>query len=155
TKDNPKVWLERLSAQPHHVGSVYGLQNAQFMLSLFHDWGFDAHIEEFQVLFPKPKERLLELNGPRHFRAKLTEPEVKDDPTSKPVAEQLPPYNAYSADGDVTGKLIYVNYGMPKDYETLEQKGIDVKGRIVIARYGGGWRGLKPKLAAEHGAIGC
>jgi len=154
-KNNPKAWLKRLSAKPHQVGSAYGLENAKFMLSLFQSWGFDAQIEEFQVLFPTPKERVLELQGKTPFTAKLMEPEVSEDSTSKPSEETLPPYNAYSADGDVTGKLIYVNYGMPKDYALLETKGIEVKGKIVIARYGGGWRGLKPKLAASHGAIGC
>ena len=69
--------------------------------------------------------------------------------------EQLPTFNAYSTDGDVTGDLVYVNYGVPKDYDELERRGIDVKGKIVIARYGGSWRGIKPKVAAEHGAVGC
>ena len=145
------VWLKRLSAKPHHVGSPYGLQNANFVVGLFKSWGYDAHIERFYVLFASPKERLLEMKG---FKAKLAEPAIKEDSTSK-APGGLPPYNCYSCDGDVTGKLVYVNYGMPKDYETLESQGIEVKGRIVIARYGGGWRGIKPKVAAEHGAIGC
>jgi len=145
------VWMKRLAAKPHHVGSPYGLKNAEFVLGLFKSWGFDAQIERFYVLFPSPKERLLEIPG---FRAKLAEPAIKEDATSK-APGGLPTYNAYSPDGDVTGKLVYVNYGMPKDYETLESEGIDVKGKIVIARYGGGWRGIKPKVAAEHGAIGC
>jgi N-acetylated-alpha-linked acidic dipeptidase len=155
TKTEPREWLKRMSAKPHQVGSAYGLENANFALALFKSWGFDAQIEEFKVLFPSPKERLLELEGPHKFKAKLSEPELKEDSTSKPTVEQLPSYNAYSADGDVRGQLVYANYGMPKDYEVLESKGIDVKGKIVIARYGGGWRGLKPKLAAEHGAVGC
>ena len=153
-RNNPKTWLKRLSAKPHHVGSPYGLENAQFMLGLFKSWGYDAQIEEFQVLFPSPKERVLELKGAHPFKAKLKEPAVPGDPTSG-GAGGLPPYNAYSADGDVTARLMYVNYGMPADYETLAAQGIDVKGKIVISRYGGGWRGLKPKLAYEHGAIGC
>jgi N-acetylated-alpha-linked acidic dipeptidase len=65
------------------------------------------------------------------------------------------PYNVYGADGDVTGDLVYVNYGMPDDYKELARRGVDVKGKIAITRYGGGWRGLKPKLAQTHGAIGC
>ena len=145
------LWLKRLSAKPHHVGSPYGLENANFVLDLFKSWGFDAHIERFYVLFPTPKERLLEMPG---FRAKLEESAIKEDSTSR-APGGLPPYNAYSPDGDITGKLVYVNYGMPKDYETLESEGVSVKGKIVISRYGGGWRGIKPKVAAEHGAIGC
>lgn len=154
-RDNPRTWLQRLSAHPHHVGSAYGLKNAEFMRDLFKSWGYDAQIEEFRVLFPTPKERLLELLSPHKFTAKIIEPELKEDASSKYFDEELPPYNAYSADGDVTGKLVYANFGMPKDYEVLESKGISVKGKIVLTRYGGGWRGLKPKLAAEHGAIGC
>ena len=105
--------------------------------------------------FPTPKERLLELTAPGHFKAKLQEPPVSGDPTSSQQDEQLPSYNAYSIDGDVTAPLVYVNYGAPDDYKELERLGVSVKGAIVIARYGQTWRGIKPKLAAEHGAVGC
>jgi len=148
-------WLKRLSARPHHVGSPYDKENAEFLAGLFRSWGFDTRIEEFKVLFPTPKERLLELVAPTHFQASLSEPPIPEDSTSGQTAEQLPVYNAYSIDGDVTGELVYVNYGVPKDYEELERRGIDVKGKIAIARYGGSWRGIKPKVAAEHGAVGC
>jgi len=154
-RENLRDWLKQLSARPHHVGSPYGKQNAEFMLSLFKSWGFEAQIEQFDVLFPTPKTRILEMTAPTRFVAKLEEPALKEDATSGQKTEQLPSYNAYSIDGDVTGDLVYVNYGIPADYEELERRGIDVKGKIVIARYGGSWRGIKPKVAAEHGAIGC
>src|SRR5262249_48629922 len=147
--------MKRLSERPHHVGSPYDKENAEWILSKFKEWGFDAHIETFDVLFPTPKIRVLEMVEPTKFTAKLEEPVVADDPTSSQRAEQLPTYNAYSIDGDVTAPLVYVNYGLPKDYEDLERLGISVKGSIVIARYGNSWRGIKPKVAAEHGAIGC
>jgi len=147
--------MKRLSARPHHVGSPYDKENAEWILSRFKEWGWDAHIENFEVLFPTPKERLVELVEPTKFTAKLEEPAVPEDPTSSQHDEQLPTYNAYSADGDVTGPLVYVNYGVPEDYEQLERLGISVKGAIVIARYGGSWRGIKPKVGAEHGAVGC
>src|SRR5579859_6399949 len=149
-------YMKQLSAEPHHVGSPYDKANAEWLLARFKEFGLDAHIESFNVLFPTPKERLIELvdGGPK-FTAKLQEPPVSEDPTSDQQSEQLPTYNAYSADGDVTGPLIYVNYGIPEDYETLDRHGISVKGAIVIARYGHAWRGIKPKVAAEHGAIGC
>jgi N-acetylated-alpha-linked acidic dipeptidase len=153
--ENQREWMKKLSARPHHVGSPYDKQNAQFMLSLFKSWGFDAEIEQFDVLFPTPKTRLLEMLSPQKFTAKLFEPTLKEDATSGQKTEQLPTYNAYSIDGDVTGDLVYVNYGIPADYEELDKRGIDVRGKIVIARYGGSWRGIKPKVAAEHGAIGC
>ena len=147
--------MKRLSARPHHVGSPYGKENADFIASQFKSWGFDTKIEQFDVLFPTPKTRILEMTAPEKFTAKLEEPDLKEDATSNQKSEQLPTYNAYSADGDVTGDLVFVNYGVPADYEELERRGIDVKGKIVIAKYGGSWRGIKPKVAAEHGAIGC
>jgi N-acetylated-alpha-linked acidic dipeptidase len=147
--------MELLSAHPHHVGSPYDKENAEWILAQYKQWGWDAHIEEFQVLFPTPKLRLLEMVAPSKFTAKLEEPAVAVDPTTKQKDEQLPTYNAYSPDGDVTAPLVYVNYGLVADYEELARHGVSVKGAIVIARYGQSWRGIKPKLAAEHGAIGC
>jgi N-acetylated-alpha-linked acidic dipeptidase len=147
--------LRRLAARPHHVGSPYDKDNAEWLRDQFMSYGWDATIEEFQVLFPTPKERLLEMVAPVKFTARLDEPAVAQDPTSGQKSEQLPSYNAYSADGDVTAPLVYVNYGVPADYDELERRGISVKGAIVIARYGGSWRGIKPKVAYEHGAVGC
>src|SRR5579884_2434423 len=145
-----REYMERLSAHPHHVGSPYDKSNAEWILAKFKEFGLDAHIETFDVLFPTPKERLVELvaGGP-HFTAKMQEPVVAVDPTSGQTAEQLPTYNAYSADGDVTGPLVYVNYGIPEDYEVLERHGISVKGAIVIARYGHAWRGSTARSAAS------
>jgi N-acetylated-alpha-linked acidic dipeptidase len=153
--DNIRENMRRLSARPHHVGSPYDKDNAEWILSKFKEYGFDAHIETFSVLFPTPKERVVELLEPTKFTAKLQEPVLPVDPTSNQSAEQLPTYNAYSIDGDVTAPLVYVNYGNREDYEQLDRLGISVKGAIVIARYGGGWRGIKPKVAGEHGAVGC
>jgi N-acetylated-alpha-linked acidic dipeptidase len=147
--------MRRLSARPHHVGSPYDKQNAEWILAQFKSWGLNAEIETFDVLFPTPKERVLEMVGPTRYTAKLQEPAVASDPTSGQQSEQLPTYNAYSIDGDVTADLVYVNYGLPRDYEELDRLGVSVKGKIVIARYGESWRGIKPKVAAEHGAVGC
>jgi N-acetylated-alpha-linked acidic dipeptidase len=150
-----RAWMKRLTARPHHVGSPYDKENSEFLASLFRSFGFDTRIEEFLVLFPVPKTRLLELVAPSAFTASLTEPALAEDATSGQKSEQLPVYNAYSIDGDVTAEVVYVNYGVPKDYEELETRGVDVKGKIVLARYGGSWRGIKPKVAGEHGALGC
>ena len=152
---NMRASMERLSARPHHVGSAYDKDNAEWILARFKEWGWDAQIETFSVLFPTPKERVLELVAPTHFTAKLDEPALPVDPTSSQKTEQLPTFNAYSIDGDVTGPLVYVNYGRPEDYDVLERYGVSVRGAIVLARYGESWRGIKPKVAAEHGAIGC
>src|SRR5947207_8031217 len=155
TPANLRDYMQRLSARPHHVGSAYDKDNAEWILSKFKEWGLDAHIESFDVLFPTPKERVVELVEPSRFQAKLQEPALSIDPTSNQQSEQLPTYNAYSIDGDVTAPLVYVNYGIPEDYEKLQQMGVSVKGAIAIARYGHSWRGIKPKVAGEHGAVGC
>jgi N-acetylated-alpha-linked acidic dipeptidase len=152
---NLREYMRRLSARPHHVGSPYDKDNAEWILAHFKEWGLDAHIERFDVLFPTPKVRMLEMLAPTKFTAKLEEPALAVDPTSNQKAEQLPTYNAYSIDGNVTGPLVFVNYGLPEDYEKLDRLGISVKGAIVIAKYLHSWRGVKPKVAAEHGAIGC
>jgi N-acetylated-alpha-linked acidic dipeptidase len=149
-------YMQRLSARPHSVGSPYDKDNAEWLLAKFKEFGLDAHIETFDILFPTPKEREVELvEGGRKFTAKLQEPAVPVDPTSNQQNEQLPTYNAYSIDGDVTAPLVFVNYGIPEDYEQLARLGVSVKGAIVIAKYGHSWRGIKPKVAAEHGAVGC
>jgi N-acetylated-alpha-linked acidic dipeptidase len=147
--------MQRLAARPHHVGSPYDKQNAEWIRDQYASYGWDAKIETFDVLFPTPTERVVEMVAPTTYKAVLQEPVVPGDPTTSQRAEQLPTYNAYSVDGDVTGPLVFVNYGVPADYEELERRGISVKGAIVIAKYGGSWRGIKPKVAAEHGAIGC
>ncbi len=147
-------WLKRLSARPHHAGSQAGRENAQFIASLLEGWGFDVAVEEFDVLLPTPRQRVLELVAPTRFTASLTEESLPEDPGTSMRAELLPPYNAFSIDGDVEAELVFVNYGLPEDYEMLARYGIDVAGKIVIAKYGHSWRGIKPKLAAEHGAIG-
>jgi N-acetylated-alpha-linked acidic dipeptidase len=150
-----RAWLERMSSEPNHVGSPHNKANAEFMLEKFREWGWDAQIETFYVLYPTPTRLALELVAPTQFTARLHEPAVDGDRTSGKTQDALPPYHAYGADGDVTAELVYVNQGMPDDYKELDRHGIGANGRIVIARYGGGWRGLKPKLAYEHGAVGC
>ena len=149
-----RSWLEQLSSEPNQVGSPHDKANADFMLAKFKEWGWDARIETFSVLYPTPKSETLELVAPTSFKAALKEGHKDGDRTSDKTGG-LPPYNVYGADGDVTADLVYLNFGMPKDYTELARRGLDAKGKIVIARYGGGWRGLKVKLAQEHGAVGC
>ncbi|HEY2679151.1 MAG TPA: transferrin receptor-like dimerization domain-containing protein [Steroidobacteraceae bacterium] len=148
-------WMQQMSSAPNHVGSPHDKANAEFQLAKFREWGWDASIETFSVLYPTPREVSVELIAPNHFKARLSEGPIAGDATSSQTKDELPPYNVYGADGDVTAELVYVNHGMPDDYKELERQGVSVKGRIVLTRYGGGWRGLKPKLAYEHGAVGC
>jgi len=153
--DSLREHMRVLSARPHHLGSARDSANAVWIRDRFRAWGLDADIEVFHVLFPTPRERVVELVAPTRFSARLREPPVPGDPSTAQQSEQLPTYNAYSPDADVTAPLVYVNYGLPEDYDRLERLGVSVKGAIVVARYGRSWRGIKPKLAAEHGAVGC
>ena len=147
--------MHRLAAHPHNVGSAAQRANAEWMVEQYKSWGYEAHLETFDVLYPTPKVRILELKGAHPYKARLEEPPVAEDPYTQDKSPAMPPYNIYAADGDVTAPLVYVNYGMIADYDELARNNVSVKGAIVIARYGGGWRGLKPKLAYEHGAVGC
>ena len=147
-------WLKTLSAEPNHVGSPHDKANAQFVRDRFREWGWEAQIEEFEVLYPTLRSHTLELVAPTHFVAALSEPAIEGD-VSSARTDGLAPYVEYGGDGDVTAELVYLNYGMPQDYDELARRGVDVRGKIVITRYGGGWRGLKPKLAQERGALGC
>src|SRR5438094_4771785 len=133
-KDEARDWMKRLSARPHHLGSPYGKENAEFIASLYRSWGYETEIERFDVLFPTPKTRILEMTSPEKFTAKLEEPELTEDSTSGQKSEQLPTYNAYSINGDISGQLVYVNYGVPQDYEALDRSGIEGKGKIVMVR---------------------
>jgi N-acetylated-alpha-linked acidic dipeptidase len=147
-------YMRRMAAEPHHAGSPAGRGVAQYALGLFRKFGFSARIETFEAHLPYPKERLVELTAPAYRKLRLQEPNFAQDPDSNDK-NQLPTYNAYSAAGDVTGELVYVNYGVPDDYRVLKERGIDVRGKVVLARYGQSWRGVKPKVAAEHGAAAC
>ena len=148
-------WMKHMSSKPHHVGSPWSKQNAEFIAEKFESWGFETEIEIFDVLMPFPIIRKLEMVGPNKVSLQLKEPALDEDATSGITKDLLPGFNAFSADGDVTAELVYVNYGIPADYEELERLGIKVEGKIILARYGGSWRGIKPKVAREKGAIGC
>jgi N-acetylated-alpha-linked acidic dipeptidase len=148
-------WMKLLAAEPNHVGSPHDKANAEQILTWFKNWGWDANIETFWVLYPTPINESLELVRSKPFKATLQEPPISGDSSATATEPALPAYVEYQGDGDVRADLVYVNYGMQDDYKTLERLGVSVKGRIVIARYGSGWRGLKPKLAQDHGAIGC
>jgi N-acetylated-alpha-linked acidic dipeptidase len=148
-------WLKQMASAPNHVGSAHDKANAEFILSQFKAWGWDAKIETFEVLYPTPLKTQLNLVGPVAVALGGQEPTIPEDATSANLKDALPPYVAFQGDGDVTADVVYVNYGLPADYAALARRGISVKGKIALARYGGGWRGLKPKLAQEQGAIGA
>jgi N-acetylated-alpha-linked acidic dipeptidase len=152
--DEMDEWLRHMSKRPHHVGSVAGKEVAEFVAGLFESWGYETEIAEYEVLLPTPRVREVELVAPGRYSAGLSEDTLAEDPSTAVREDLLPPYNAFSRDGEVEGELVFVNYGIPEDYELLERYGIDVSGKIAIAKYGRSWRGIKPKLAGEKGAIG-
>jgi N-acetylated-alpha-linked acidic dipeptidase len=152
--DTMKNQLLILSEDPHEAGTDRSKHVAQLILQRFQSYGLDAHIEEFEALMPRPVDRVLELVAPVEYTAQLKEPAIPEDKDSGDP-NQLPTFNAYAADGDVTAPLVFVNYGIPEDYRVLDSLGISVQGRIVIAKYGRSWRGIKAKVAGEHGAVGC
>ena len=153
--ENLDTWMKHMSSKPHHVGSPWSKQNAEYAANKFKEWGFESRLETFEVLVPFPKIRKLSMIAPNKVELKLFEPAVEGDRSSEMTKDVLPGYNAFSADGNVTGELVFVNYGLNEDYEELKRLGIDVKGKIVIAKYGRSFRGIKPKIAHEQGAIGC
>jgi N-acetylated-alpha-linked acidic dipeptidase len=146
--------IQKLSDKPHLAGTPASKSVAEYLAGQLHEWGLDTHIEEFEALLPTPQHRVLEMTEPKSYRAHLIEPAIPGDRNSEDPG-QVPPYNAYSGNGDVTAPLVYVNFGVPADYDYLAKLGISVKDKIVIARYGESWRGVKPKVAWEHGAVGC
>ena len=151
-----RAWLKLMSSAPNDIGSPHNRKNAEFLLEQFRQWGWDAKIETFYIWYPQPKHQLLQMTSPRSYTARLHEPPIAGDSTSGPPARTaLPPFGVYGADGDVSGGLVYVNYGMPGDYAELDRRGISVKGQIVLSRYGDDWRGIKARLAHQHGSIGC
>ena len=152
---NLDTWMKHMSSKPHHVGSPWSKQNAEYAANKFKEWGFESAVETFEVLVPFPKVRKLSMVAPNKVELKLYEPAVEGDKSSEMTKDVLPGYNAFSADGNVTAELVFVNYGLNEDYEELKRMGIDVKGKIVIAKYGRSFRGIKPKIAYENGAIGC
>ena len=143
-----------MTAEPHHTGSPYEIKLADYVTDQFKKIGIESAKYEYSVLLPWPKDRKIEIIAPDQMKLQVEEEKIRGDQwADKPGI--LPAYNAYSPSGDVTGEIVYVNFGIPADYVKLKQLGIDVKGKIVLARYGGSWRGIKPKVAAEHGAIAC
>lgn len=151
-RQNLDLWMRHLSAKPHHTGSAVSYAKAGYLANLFKSWGYETRIETFHVLNPVPKTLKLEMVAPAFHRTRFYEPPLSGS-SDADQESILPIYNAYAPDGQAEAEVVYVNYGRRQDYDVLAQIGISVAGRIVIARYGKIWRGLKPQIAAEHGAV--
>lgn len=152
--DSARAHLKQLTAQPHVAGTKEDYETAVYVRDRLREYGLAADIKAYDVLLPYPKQpSVLELVSPRREKLLLKEPVLAED-SSSADPKIIPLFNGYSASGDVTAPLVYVNYGLPKDYEELEKIGVNVKGKIAIARYGNSFRGVKAKVAEEHGAVG-
>jgi len=146
--------LRRLTAVPHVAGTKEDYDTAVYVRDQIRSYGIPAELKEYEVLLPYPsRPSILEIVGRRREKLNLKEAVVPEDPTSS-SSKIIPLFNGYSPSGDVTAPLVYVNYGLPPDYEALKKLGVKVKGKIAIARYGNSFRGVKAKVAEENGAIG-
>src|SRR5213593_189985 len=146
--------LRRLTSEAHIAGSPEDYATAVYVRDQMRSFGLQSDLKEYQVLLPYPRTpSIVELLAPRRERLQVREDIIPEDPTSS-SRKIVPLYNGYGASGDLTAPLVYVNYGLPNDYEALRKAGVDVKGKIVIARYGNSFRGVKAKVAEENGAIG-
>ena len=146
--------LRRLTAEPHVAGTKEDYATAVYVRDQMKSYGLQAELKEYHVLLPYPKNpTIVELIAPRRERLKVKEAILPQDPSSA-NPKIIPLFNGYSASADVTASLVYVNYGLPPDYGALKNAGVDVKGKIAIARYGNSFRGVKAKVAEDNGAVG-
>ncbi|MDX6501241.1 MAG: N-acetylated-alpha-linked acidic dipeptidase [Blastocatellia bacterium] len=151
---NAREELRRLTAEAHIAGSPEDYATAIYVRDQMRSFGLSADMKEYQVLLPFPRTpSIVELIAPRRERLQVREDVVPEDPSSS-SKKIVPLYNGYGASGDITASLVYVNYGLPGDYEAVKKAGVDVKGKIAIARYGNSFRGVKAKVAEDNGAIG-
>ncbi len=152
--ESAREHLRRLTAVPHVAGTKEDYATAIYVRDQLRSFGLNAELKEYDVLLPYPvRPSIVELVAPRRERLTVKEAVIPEDPTSS-SDKIIPLFNGYSPSGDVTAPLVYVNYGLPPSYEALKKLGVDVKGKIVIARYGGSFRGVKAKVAEENGAAG-
>ncbi len=147
--------LRRLTAEPHIAGTKEDYNTAVYVRDQLRSYGLSADLKEYEVWLNYPNApTVLELITTRRQPLSVKEVAVPGDPSSS-HPKISPLFNGYSASGDVTGPVVYANYGLPNDYEDLKKAGVDVKGKIVIVRYGNSFRGVKAKVAEQNGAIGC
>ncbi|MFN2492005.1 MAG: M28 family metallopeptidase [Pyrinomonadaceae bacterium] len=152
--DAAREHLRRLTAVPHVAGTKEDYATAIYVRDQIRAFGISSELKEYEVLLPYPSQpSIVELVSPVRERLALKEETIVEDPSSS-HPDIIPLFNGYSPSGDVTAPLVYVNYGLPPDYEALKNLGIEVKGKIAIARYGNSFRGVKAKVAEDNGAAG-
>lgn len=148
-----KQKLRYLTEEPHLAGTENSRKVAEYLRAEFESYGLHVQLYEYRVYLPYPLEVKVEMVSPTHYQAVAKEESWEWDKDAYET-EIVPGYNAYSPDGDVTAELVYVNKGLPEDYQLLKEQGISVAGKICIVRYGGSYRGVKAKVAGDNGAVG-
>ena len=152
---NARLVTRELSARPHMAGTPAQADTRDYVIAKLQSWGLETWVKEYEVYLPQPEVVSAWLYRRRDApaqRLNLTEPPVTGDPTT--MGPQVPSFNAYSGDGDVTAPVVYVNYGLPKDYRVLDSLGVSVRGKIALARYGYSFRGIKAREAERREAVG-
>jgi N-acetylated-alpha-linked acidic dipeptidase len=142
-----------LAARPHVAGTPAQVATADYVLRQMASWGLDTARVRYRVYLPYHDSTIVDVILPAgRERLALDEPVLADDPTTG--EEPWPAMNGYSGAGDVTAPVIYLNYGLPSDYAALDSLGLSAAGKIVLARYGRSFRGIKAREAAANGAVG-
>ena len=150
---NTERYLMHLTEDPHIAGSPESKAVAEYINSKYLEWGLDSKLVEYHAYLPYPKKVKITLVEPDTVELSLEEPSWRFDKDSRD-SRSVTPFNAYSPSGDVTAQVVYVNRGLPDDYESLRELGLGVKGKIALVRYGGSFRGVKAQVAEENGAAG-
>ncbi len=150
---NNRQYLFKLTEEPHVAGTQNNKKVAEYILSKYREWGWDAQLVEYKAYLSYPESIEVKLVEPQQHEIDFTETaSIRDkDAFDNDV---IRPFNAYSPSGDITAQVVYVNRGLPEDYKALDKLGINVRGKIALVRYGGSFRGVKAKVAEEHGAAG-
>jgi N-acetylated-alpha-linked acidic dipeptidase len=146
--------LRTLTQAPHVAGSPEDRKTAEYVAQKFREAGLDTQIVEYRVLLSFPQEVSLDITAPASVKMHGPSREHVDGDPYQDDPRILPAYNAYSPSGDAEAEVVYANYGSPQDYKELESRKIDVRGKLVLVRYGGNYRGVKSFVAQEHGVAG-
>ncbi len=147
-----RILSRDLSKEPHVAGTPAQARTRDYAINLMKSWGLETEVRTYDIWLPHPVRVRAWRLAPGMKQLALDEPKIAGDPTS--ALPQYPTVNGYSGAGDVTGEVVYVNYGLIEDYAQLDAAGVSVKGKIAVARYGRSFRGIKAREAEKRGAVG-
>lgn len=149
--DSMSALHKPLTARPHPAGSEGTKAVVAYLQETLQGFGLDVETHEYQVLLARPRKVEVTMTAPERRVLAVSEPAIPQDPTSG-HAELGGGYIAYSPSGTARGQVVYVNYGLPADYEELAKRGVSLEGRIALARYGRSHRAVKTFTAEQAGA---